>query len=508
MRLHRRALRVFPIALVIAFALFVVPAITGSGQQASADGPYTLIYYDGHMHTTRSDGNGSVANIKATALARGLDAVIVTDHCYMLTLDEWNSLVAETGAASDPGTFLALPGVEITGSEGLFNRGHMNALRISDPFVGDDVDELCPEEVWPDPPNPAGTGANAASMAAWANYVHDQGGIAVHNHTSGSTQLGYGVDAIEVYNQSHVEDVVMYAKILGYSDADALAFGITLNNFAIYGERDINMLVPFPGFVDPIPLRMALYYATLGFTGVGQWLGSPEAPLNSWDDLLMAYVNGTVNKPIFAVANSDAHNTADPDSVVGSAKTGLYVLGLTPVQIYHAIETGRGFATTGPSLDFEVNGEMMGGTAYVDGGGSATLDLSVDSENPSAILVNIDIIKNGAVIETITPMAPTYAGTLFDDVTEDGYYRVEVTSYDPTASYYFAYSNPVFVNTSAAAVGGILDIPADSSASLLGSTEEGSSGSSVPYSAVLAAAAAGAAIVVAGGWYARRRWVK
>jgi hypothetical protein len=94
-----------------------------------------------------------------------------------------------------------------------------------------------------------------------------------------------------------------------------------MNNLAIYGERDLGMLVPFPGFPDPIPLRLAIYYATLGFTGVGQWLGAPEAPLNSWDQLLMAYVNGEVDKPIFAVANSDAHNTGDPDSQVGSART-------------------------------------------------------------------------------------------------------------------------------------------------------------------------------------------
>ena len=114
-----------------------------------------------------------------------------------------------------------------------------------------------------------------------------------------------------------------------------------------------------------IPLRVAIYYATQFFTGVGQWLGAPQAPLNSWDQLLMAYVNGTVDKPIFAVANSDAHNTGDPDSKVGMAKNGLYVLALTPRQVYKAIEAGRSFATTGPFLAVDVNGMLMGSTAYV-----------------------------------------------------------------------------------------------------------------------------------------------
>jgi hypothetical protein len=41
---------------------------------------------------------------------------------------------------------------------------------------------------------------------------------------------------------------------------------------------------------------------------------------------------------------------------------------------------------------------------------------------------------------------PTYQDTLVDDgVSEDGYYRVEVTSLDEVSErYYFAWSNPVF----------------------------------------------------------------
>jgi len=467
---------VLAMCVALALAFFVVPALTDSGQKASAEWPYTLIYYDGHIHTTRSDGNGSVADIKATALARGLDVVIITDHCKEMTLAEWQSLVAETAAASGGG-FLALPGFEITGREGIFNRGHMNAYNAPDPFVGDDALELCPEEVWPDADpggNPDGTGPMyPENLAKWADYVHSQGGIANHNHTSGSTQLSYGVDNIEVYNQGHVDDVASYARLLGFPAQLAWQFGITLNNFAIYGERDVNMPVPFPGIDDdfdgipdedptdgvdndtdtkvdedgPVsPLRLVLYVATKMLTGVGQWLGSPQAPLNSWDQLLMAYVDGTVDKPTFAVANSDAHNTGEADSNVGVAKNGLYVLALTPRQVYSAIKAGRSFATTGPSLEFDVNGMLMGGTSYIAAGGSANLNLSANSEIPTAVLVKIDVIKNGEVVQTISPMSPTYAATLTYPMTERGYYRVEVTALDlATNAYQFAYSNPVFV---------------------------------------------------------------
>jgi hypothetical protein len=111
------------LSISVTFALLIV-LFAGT---ASADQPFTLIYYDGHMHTTRSDGSGSVADIKATALSRGLDAVIITDHCKSLTLVEWESLVTECEAASDV-NFLALPGFEVTGSDGMFNRDHINAL--------------------------------------------------------------------------------------------------------------------------------------------------------------------------------------------------------------------------------------------------------------------------------------------------------------------------------------------------------------------------------------------
>ena len=504
MRAAARLLRVFSLALVVALAFLIIPAVTDSGQRASADGPYTLIYYDGHMHTTRSDGNGSVANIKATALARGLSAVIVTDHCDMLTLAEWQSLVADTAAATD-GSFVALPGYEITGSEGIFNRGHMNAFNAPDPFVGNDADELCPDEVWLDPPNPAGTGANAASVTAWAEYVRAQDGIAQHNHTSGSTQPGYGVNLIEVYNESHIDDVIYYAKLLGYSDAQAYGFALTLNNLNVYGERDLGMLVPFPGQPAPIPLRMAVYYATLGMGGVGQWLGSPQAPLNSWDALLMAYVDGTTDVPTFGVANSDDHNTASPQSKVGVAKNGLLVTALTPQAIYEAIGAGRMFATTGPSLAFDVNGKLMGETLYTGLGGPTHLNLSANSASPTAVLVKIDVIKNGEVMQTLSPMSPSYSGTIDDTVSGSGYYRVEVTSLDMADSkYHFAYSNPVFFNRYGGTVGGTVDLRDGTSPASV--DEPGAA--AFPY-VPLAAAGAVAVLTIAGGaWYASRRRVK
>jgi len=444
MNTRRRILFAFALAILLGGVLF------GSGLQASARQPYMLVYYDGHMHTVRSDGSGSVADIKATAMSRGLNIVVITDHCSGLTREEWASLVAETAAASDT-NFLALPGFEITGDDGIFNRTHMNALNVADPFVGADSLELCPEEVWPSPDNPDGTGAlYPENVTKWAEYIHSQGGIAIHNHPSGTTRLDYEVDNLEVYNQSHVDDVSSYAAALGYPPQQAWQLGLTFNDFALYGERDANMLVPFPGFATPVPLRYALWYATQNYIPpyVGQWLGAPEAPLSSWDQLLMAYVNGDVDHPIFAVANSDAHNTGDPDSTVGMAKNGIYLKRLTAPEFYKALKAGRNFATTGPSLNLDVNGALMGETTKLfPGSAKANIRLSASSESQTAILAQIDIYKNGIVWQTLNPLAPTFDQTLTDmNVTENGYYRIEITSLDPaTGNYYFAWSNPVFI---------------------------------------------------------------
>jgi hypothetical protein len=450
MKARRRTISSSRITQAAAISLSAVAFLGVSSEPTFAQREHVLIYYDGHIHSEYSDGTGSVADIKQTALLRGLDAVIITDHCEDLTEYEWSSLVEDAEDYSDP-DFLILPGIEVTGSESLVYRDHFSVFGLDDPLVGADDQELCPEEVWLSPPNPAGTGPlYPENLTRWVDYVHSQQGIAVHNHPSGTTQLDYGVKHMEVYNQAYVHDVALLAESLGYPTPIAWGIALTLNNLAVYGERDINTLIPCSCYLEPIPLRECFHSMT-GLVPplyIGQWLGAPEAPLSSWDDLLMAYVNGEVDGPVFGLANSDAHYTGDPFSSVGIAKNGVYAKEFTEGEFLKAIKAGRSFATTGPSLYLDVNGEHMGGTAVV-GDGQAEINLRVDSEGLSAILVKIDIIKNGEVWETIWPPAPAYELSLpllDDDVTENGYYRVEVTSLDLSDGHYeFAWSNPVFV---------------------------------------------------------------
>ncbi|MBN2242545.1 MAG: hypothetical protein JW793_07635 [Acidobacteria bacterium] len=118
-------------------------------------------------------------------------------------------------------------------------------------------------------------------------------------------------------------------------------------------------------------------------------------------------------------------------------------------RLFSAIRHGRSFATTGPSIRKTVNGKMMGETAVVRTFKNEVVEISleINAESVNAVIVKIDIVKNGNVMETIEPMAPVFDETLIDtQIDGDCYYRVEVTTYDlATGKYQFAFSNPVFV---------------------------------------------------------------
>jgi hypothetical protein len=445
----RRPLRILATALLGVCALSVLALASCGGGETAPKSEFSLIYYDGHIHTSRSDGTGSVADVKATAQARGLSAVIITDHCEDVTPQEWDSLVADAKAATDA-SFLVLVGFENTGWESATAppmRDHFLAYNVPSPYV---EGQVCISRQYPSAPNTAGTGpTNPEFLTKWVDWIHSQGGIAVHAHPAGSTQLEYGADLIEIWNQGTVNDITKAAVGMGYSESDAWLLGKMFNDTAIYGERDLATKVPFKGDgTSELPFREVVYRLTALIPpfNVGQWLGSPEAPLKSWDELLQAYVNGTVDRPIFAVANTDAHNAGGPDSIVGTAKTGVYVKSLTADELYGAIKAGRSFATTGPLVGLDVNGGLMGETIHVTSGGSVKVGLEVKAETEGFTVAEVRVIKNGEVWQTVKPLKATYEATLEDKtVTQDGYYRVEVTSSDGAGNYQFAWSNPVFV---------------------------------------------------------------
>ena len=93
--------------------------------------PYVRVSGIAHIHTTHSDGGGTIAEVELAAVAAGLDYVIVTDH---------NSLAGKPGEGYGDTGVLTIVGTEISNHE-----GHLLAVGLEPPtyrFSGDGLDAL------------------------------------------------------------------------------------------------------------------------------------------------------------------------------------------------------------------------------------------------------------------------------------------------------------------------------------------------------------------------------
>ena len=138
MRRRAPALVAVLIGLSCAWALTRRPlAVTGPGP---ADG-YTRVAGVVHVHTTLSDGGGTVDDVVAAAKAAGLGFVAVTDH---------NNVDAKPYEGYRDGVLL------IAGAELSTTAGHVLGLGIADPrfrFSGDARDALADiREIFPRTP--------------------------------------------------------------------------------------------------------------------------------------------------------------------------------------------------------------------------------------------------------------------------------------------------------------------------------------------------------------------
>ena len=101
-----------------AWALAARPLDTDAGRQPAPRGRWTEVVGAVHVHTTHSDGAGSVDHVTAAARRAGLDFVVVTDH------NTFGAKPAE-GYADD---LLLMVGTEIS-----THAGHLLALGIDEP---------------------------------------------------------------------------------------------------------------------------------------------------------------------------------------------------------------------------------------------------------------------------------------------------------------------------------------------------------------------------------------
>ncbi|MBN1136165.1 MAG: Ig-like domain-containing protein [Anaerolineae bacterium] len=99
-----------------------VPAAQRTWSFTTEAEPEMFAYHgDLHNHTSYSDGSGTPQQAFASAIACGLDFLVVTDHSYAINDAEWADTLAQADAATSA-SFVGLRGFEYTqGAEGHTN---------------------------------------------------------------------------------------------------------------------------------------------------------------------------------------------------------------------------------------------------------------------------------------------------------------------------------------------------------------------------------------------------
>ncbi len=197
-------------------------------------GAQPILWGDLQIHTGRSDGTGTPADVYTYARdVAGLDVVALTDHDHwgMQFMDQtpaiWRESVATADQFNQPGQFVAIPAYEWTN----WAYGHRHVLFFAgEPTLYSAFDEATdtPQELWA-----ALRGRQAVTIAH-----HSAGGpVAVDWRIPPDPVLEPVTEIVSVHGQSESPDVpgVIYKSIPGNFVVDQLRKG---TRFGLIGSTD------------------------------------------------------------------------------------------------------------------------------------------------------------------------------------------------------------------------------------------------------------------------------
>ena len=156
----------------------------------------------------------------------------------------------------------------------------------------------------------------------------------------------------------------------------------------------------FAGEPDPLPAGLGgakgfMVDAALGTTDAVEWSGAGRA---GFFPVYAVWNNGF---RVTAVGGEDSISALHRSKLVGSVRTYVHTggRGLEAEAWFAGLRAGRAFVTTGPLVEFTVNGTMPGDELRLpEGGGPVTLSARVRSITP---LEKAVVVFNGEVIEEI-----------------------------------------------------------------------------------------------------------
>jgi hypothetical protein len=343
-----------------------------------------------HQHTTFSDGKQGVEAVLVSNISSGLHFGYLTDHNTAAGLAEWvqgSRLVSEFDSFGNPIYFVAMRGVEVTTDYGHFQSlGVGNVLEQADinPIKGDvPIDEI--KEI--------------------AEEIVRSGAISTINHPFATSVLGFNYweiadefDGIEIWNGLYPTNRNENAKARD-------------KWFELLEEHRAGNLKFLPATSGADNHDITGYYT------------AAYADRSTEEK---AYKDDYLRRGVYSNMPSLA----------------LYVEGeLTEEKIKNAILNGNSYLTNGPRIVADIEGMIYGETYAL--GQETSVDINLDLFSFDEI-VELRIIKNGVIIETIVPELDgySYQDTItVNDVSVGDWFVIEIIG-DFTA---YAITNPIFL---------------------------------------------------------------
>jgi hypothetical protein len=343
-----------------------------------------------HQHTTFSDGKQSVDEVLISNISSGLHFGYLSDHNTAAGLAEWvqgSRLVSQFDDFGNPIYFVAMRAVEITTDYGHFQSlGVGNVLEQADinPIKGDvPVDEI--REI--------------------AQEIVRSGAISTINHPFATSVLGFN-----------------YWELVEEFD------GIEIWNGLYPTNRNENLRA------------RDKWFELLEQHRSGEIKFIPATSGADNHDITGYYTAAYKDRSTDEKAYKDDYLLRGVYSNMPSLA--IYVEGqLTEEKIHQAIINGNSYLTNGPRVVADIGGMIYGQTFVLDGVNSVDINLDVFSLDE---ILELRIIKNGEIIETIVPDMDGFSYSdvyTVNNVSVGDWFVIEVIA-DFTA---YAITNPIFL---------------------------------------------------------------
>ncbi|MEE9150382.1 MAG: CehA/McbA family metallohydrolase [Thermoplasmata archaeon] len=195
---------------------------------------------------------------------------------------------------------------------------------------------------------------------------------------------------------------------------------------------------------------MSIYHGYAGFNNNSITAMDYDA-LVKWDE----YLNNGFRKT--ALGESDCKNAANtPDygdlfnmrGAIGYPRNYIYAKEFSVRGIIEAVRHGRVYVTDGPTMNFTIDGYIMGDTIYSDTAKSLNIEINGNAIESS----EVQVISNGVVIYTqAVPPGPFSVSICILPVSADAYFRAEIRTFNGNlfkGETNISFSNPIYFDLS------------------------------------------------------------